>query len=433
MEFVPVAPANKTPTHLGADFWKFFTGQTISSLGNAVTQFAFPLIVYKLTGSALNLGLTTAFTFIPYLLFGLPLGAWVDRLDRRRLMIVTDLLRAAVIAVIPLLSAFDVLAVWHIYVATFLASTLTIAFDAAQFAAIPRLVGTDDLVTANGRILASYNAAAVLGPPIAGFLVVQTSAEATLTLDAASFALSAVSLILIRRSFNPTESPIARSSIRQEMVEGLRYVFGHPILRNISLMMASINFLASTVAAQLILFSKERFAASDQQVSWLFSAGSAGIIVLSLAAGPLRRRYSFSRVALSALVLDGLLTIVFATLDSYWIALPIWALISGSGILFNINTGSLRQAIVPNHLLGRVISIAAVLAWSAIPLGTLAGGWLIDRTGNVAAVYAAIGAATALIAIAFSFSPLGHAERYLPAPETKLTAPIISEPASISN
>jgi MFS family permease len=425
MGSMPPSAAIQSAPRLGADFWKFFAGQTISSLGNAVTQFAFPLLVYKLTGSALNLGLTTAFTFIPYLLFGLPLGAWVDRLDRRRLMIVTDLLRALVIGSIPLLAALDVLSVWHIYAATFLTSTLGIAFDAAQFAAIPNLVGTGDLVTANGRILASYSAAGVLGPPIAGFLVSQTSAEATLTLDAASFVLSALSLVLIRRSFNPSsDAPTERASIRREMMEGLRYVLGHPVLRNISFMMAMINFLASTTAAQLIYFAKDRFDASDQQVSWLFSAGSAGIIVLSLAAGPLRRRYSFSRVALSALVLDGLLTILFASVGSYWIALPIWAVVSGCGILFNINTGSLRQAIVPNHLLGRVISIASVLAWSAIPLGTLTGGWLIEHTGNVAAIYTAIGALTAAIAIGFSFSPLGRAEHYLPDPQPIQTAPV---------
>src|SRR5688500_902183 len=125
-------------------------------------------------------------------------------------------------------------------------------------------------------------------------------------------------------------------------------------------MMASINFLASTTGAQLIYFAKDQFDASDQQVSWLFSAGSAGIIVLSLAAGSLRRRYSFGRVALSALVLDGVLTVLFAYAGSYWAALPLWAAVSGCGILFNINTGSLRQAIVPNHLLGRVISVAGV-------------------------------------------------------------------------
>ena len=229
-------PAGEATERLGADFWKFFSGQTISSLGNAVTQFAFPLLVYKLTGSALNLGITMAVTFAPYLLFGLPLGAWVDRLDRRRLMIVTDLLRALAVGAIPLLAAFDALSIWHVYVAAFVTATLGIAFDAAQFAAIPSLVGGGDLVTANGRIQASYSAAAVAGPPLAGFLVASTSAEFTLTLDAVSFVLSALTLVLIRRTFNTEEVREKGASIRRDIVQGLRYVLGHPVLRNISLM-----------------------------------------------------------------------------------------------------------------------------------------------------------------------------------------------------
>ena len=139
------------------------------------------------------------------------------------------------------------------------------------------------------------------------------------------------------------------------------------------------------------------------------------MVLLSLAAGPLRRRLSFSLAALGALLLDGLLTVVLAATRWYWAALVLWAAISGLGIFFNINTGSLRQQIVPNHLLGRVISIAGVLAWSAIPVGALAGGWAVERTGSVALVYAVIGALVALLALAFSLGPLGHADRYLPA------------------
>jgi hypothetical protein len=112
-------------------------------------------------------------------------------------------------------------------------------------------------------------------------------------------------------------------------------------------------------------------------------------------------------------MLDGLLTVALAMTRWYWGALFLWALVSGLGILFNINTGSLRQAIVPNHMLGRVISIAGVLAWSAIPLGTFLGGIVIERTGNVALVYGAIGVLTFLIPLAFSLTALGRAERYL--------------------
>jgi len=140
----------------------------------------------------------------------------------------------------------------------------------------------------------------------------------------------------------------------------------------------------------------------------------AGVVVLSLAAGPLRKRWSFGNVALGALMLSGLLTVGFAYTTSLPVAIVLWSAVSGLGILFNINTGSLRQAIVPNQMLGRVISIAMVLAWSANPIGALAGGVVIERTGEVRLVYAVIGILTFVIALVFRLaSPLGHAERYL--------------------
>src|SRR5437870_4052529 len=104
---------------LSPDFWKFWTGQTISQFGSSFTQFATPLLIFELTGSAVNLGVAMAINFIPYLLFGLVIGAWVDRLDRKRMMIAVDLGRALVIAIIPLLYALDTLHVWEIYLVGF--------------------------------------------------------------------------------------------------------------------------------------------------------------------------------------------------------------------------------------------------------------------------------------------------------------------------
>src|SRR4051812_8564755 len=118
-----------------ADFWKFWAGQTISNLGSSFTEFALPLLIFKLTGSALNLAIASATTFLPYLLFGLLIGAWVDRVDRKRLMIVTDLLRALLLASIPIFAALNMLSVLWIYAAGFLISTLTIGFNSAEFAA----------------------------------------------------------------------------------------------------------------------------------------------------------------------------------------------------------------------------------------------------------------------------------------------------------
>src|SRR5947207_5321857 len=156
---------------MNTDFWKFWTGQTISNLGSSFTQWAVPLLVFRLTHSAVNLGIATAATFLPYLLFGLLLGAWMDRVDRKRAMIALDSLNTLVILSIPLVATFWHLSVWWIYGVTFIQSSVFIAFSAGEFAAIPSLVSTDDLETANGRIQATYSAAQVAGPLLAGPLV----------------------------------------------------------------------------------------------------------------------------------------------------------------------------------------------------------------------------------------------------------------------
>jgi MFS family permease len=378
-----------------------------------VTQFALPLIVFKLSGSAVALGTAAAMFTVPHLLFGLAIGAWTDRTDRKRLMIVVDILSALTIASVPVAAASGVLSVTWIIAVTFLISTLGIFFQASEFAVIPSLVAKDDLVSANGRVAASFSAATVLGPLIAGALLVTLPLESLLYGDAASFLVSAAALALVRTSFN---APMRQrsTSIRQDIVEGLRYVLRHPVLRNISLMMALINVVQTTAWVQLVLFAKRELAATDSEVGLFFAASGAGAFVLGMLAGPLRTRFSFGNVALGALMLSGLLTVAMALTQSVWQGIAIWSFAAGLGLLFNINTGALRQAIVPNHMLGRVISIAMVLAWSANPIGAIGGGFLIERVGDVRVVYAAIGAITFLIALVFRIaSPLGRAERYL--------------------
>jgi MFS family permease len=397
------------------DFVKFWVGQTISNLGSSFTQWAVPLLVFQLTHSAVSLGAAVAATFLPYLFFGLPLGAWMDRVDRKRAMILLDSINTLVILSIPLVAQFGHLNVWLIYAVTFIQSTIFIAFAAGEFAAIPSLVSTDDLVTANGRIQATFSAAQVAGPLLAGLLVSFLPLPWVMAFDAGSFAISAISLSLIHGSFNVvSDEPKEATTILHDVREGLRYVLGHPVLRNISAMMALINFVNAGVFAELVLFATERLDASKFQIGVLFAAGSAGVVVTGLLAGRLRKRFSFTALAMTSLMLMGACLVVFAGMRWYYAALPLWAASSGLGILFNINTGSLRQAIVPNHLLSRVMSIASVLAWSAIPAGALVAGWVVSTTGNVAAVYGVIGILIICIAAFFRFfTALGDAQRYV--------------------
>lgn len=406
-------PAAAPEHKLSPDFWKLWLGQAISALGSSFTGFALPLLVYNLTGSALNLAYATAAHFVPYLLFGLFIGAWSDRTDRKRLMVWTDIGRGVLIATVPLLATINMLDVLWIYLVLFVNSIFAIAFDAAKFAAVPSLVDKDDLVTANGRIQASYSTMTILGPLTAGLLVAVMPIYDLLVIDALSFVVSTASLLLSRGAFN-APGKARGTSIMQDVGEGLRYVFGHPVLRNISFMMAMVNFVGITVYAQQVLYAKEQLGADDSQVAVLRAAGSLGVIVLALVAGRLRKRLSFSRVALGALMLSGVMTIGLAFTTNYWVAVVFVALFSGLGIMFNINTNSLRQAIAPNHMLGRVVTIAGVLAWSANPVGAFVGGLLIERTQNVGLVFAGIGVVTVIIPVLFAFGPLGRAEKYLP-------------------
>jgi MFS family permease len=297
--------------------------------------------------------------------------------------------------------------------AVFVASTLGIFFDASSFGAVPSLVDAGDLVTANGRIQASFASASVAGPLVAGALLVVLPVQQLLLVDAATFLVSAVALTLIRRQFNAPLRP-RTTSIRADIAEGLRYVLAHPVLRNISAMMALVNFVSVTAFAQLVLLAKTRYAVSDSEIGLLFAAGGVGVVLFSLAAGPLRKRWTFGNVALGALMLSGLLTAGLAFAPSFPVAVGLWGLSAGLATLFNINTGSLRQAIVPNQMLGRILTIAMVLAWSANPVGSMAGGVAVERSGDIQLVYAVVGVLMFLIPLYFRlFSPLRHAERYV--------------------
>ena len=401
----------------GADFRKFWLGQTISSLGDAFTGFALPLLVYQLTGSALNLAIAGAVAFAPYLLFGLLIGAWVDRVNRRRLMIASDIARALLVASVPLLSAAGFFALWYIYAVEFLAATLAIGFSAAQAAAVASLVDRDSLSAANGRLIASISAASIVGPLLAGGLAAFVPLPALLLIDALSFLASALALNSIRRSFNPGER-LPPASIRQEIAQGLRYVWSTPVLRTITLLLTLLNVVGPTTRVQLVLFAKQRLDASDAQVGLLSAAASVGVLLGSLAIGWLTRRWPLGRAALGAVMLQALLLIAFAQTRQYWAALPLWGLLAGAGVVVDIGVMSLRQAVTPDHLLGRVTTVSRTIGFVAIPLSTLLGGVLIDRLGNpstssgqaVSLIYSAIGVLTLLIGLAFSFSVLMQAD-----------------------
>lgn len=398
-----------TESQARMDFWKFWFGQTISALGSSLNSFALPLLIFRLTGSSVHLALTlTAITF-PYLLLGLVIGAWADRVDRKRFMIMADIARALVITSIPLAAWLGILSVWWIYAVAFLQSTLSICFDAANFAAIPSLVRQEHLVTANGRIQAGYSTASVTGPLLGGLLLTIIPLPLLFFITTTSFLLSASFLYRIRASFqgDPGERK-SSTSLRDDVVEGLHYVLKHPLLSWITLLLLLINFILPTSSTQLVLFARQWFSASEFQIGLLYAGGSLGTLVFSLTAKHFQKKWSHGAIALGSLMLVGGFIALTALTRWYWLLLLLWVLRGGADVLFLIHAYSLTQSNVPRRLLGRVITVTRVLTWSTASLGALLGGFAIAQTGQVALVYAAVGLLVAGVAFLFFFTPLGQ-------------------------
>lgn len=395
-----------------SDIGKFWIGQLFSNLGSAFTAFALPLLVYRITGSSFDIALVAAVESVPMLLLGLVIGAVIDRVDRRRLMIATDFLRAGVVVSIPVLDIAGILPLWWLYVVAFLNGALWVAFSAAEYTAVRNLVPGHTLLAVNGRLQAGFHLAQVAGPIIAG-AVLATNVPLTVMygVDAVTFLASALSLILIRTAFSAAPR-VAQQSIRSDIVEGLRYTVGHPLLRNISLLAVVVNLAGATVTAQLVFFAKEVLAATDAQIGVLFGAGSIGIAVAVLLAHRLRKHVSFSAATLGAIMTYGVAIMVFAGTRPFWLALVVWTIGAGMPYLYAVQTVSLRQAIVPDHMLGRIITVAQVLAWSANPLGLVVGGWAITATGRVDLVYGVIGVVIFLTGCVFWATALGRADRH---------------------
>jgi len=408
----PDAVSLTPPRRLNHDFWKFWCGQACSNLGSSFSLFALPLLVFTLTGSAINLAIASAVTALPGILFGLLIGAWVDRTNRKRLMIGTDILRALVIASIPMLVAFNLLTIGWIYFVGFASAALATCFTAAQTTAIVSLVASDDLVAANGRIQASYSAVSILAPLLAGMLATLLPLSSLLLLDALTFLISALSLAWIHTSFNRLGTP-PTTNIGAAIWEGVTYLIHHPILRLLAIFGLLLNFVVATIGAQLVLFAKDHLQATNAQLGMLYTAQSIGVFGFALLAGYIRKRVRFSRVILGAVILHGLLTVMLSLSPFYWLAVGCLAGMAGLIALLGINVLSLRQAIVPNHLLGRVSSSLSVLVGIAMPLGTLVGGFAIEQTQSVQGVFATIGCLISIIGVVFVCTPLRTAERYL--------------------
>ena len=409
---VPRRSLNRDPR-----FLRLWAAETISHFGSSITGIALPFVAITLLGAGpLEVAILNLADFLPFLLIGLLAGALVDRLPRRAVLIGGDLGRAALILTIPIAYLAGLLTLTQLIVVGFSVGVLTVFFDVAYQAYLPSLIGRKELVEGNSKLEFSRSAASLLGPGLGGLLVEVLRAPVAMLVDAASFLVSALFLTTIKDRAAPADSTIgetplkgdshtekpARGAMRREIAEGLRFVFGHPVLRTIGAATATSNLFSSIGGAAFMLFAINELKMSPALIGAAFSLGSVGGLVASLVAGPLSRRFGVGRVIVATVALGGPFEFAVGlgspgadALNLLLIAAAGFAM-GGSGTIYNINQVSLRQAITPEAMSGRMNATMRWFVWGTMPIGSIIGGIIGETLGVRAAIL--IGGAGATLA-----------------------------------
>jgi hypothetical protein len=390
-------------------FRKLWLGKTISSLGSQITFVALPLTaVLMLKASAKQMGLLTAAGTLPYLLFGLPAGAWVDRLPRRAILITADAGRAALLVTIPVAALLQHLRIGHLYLVAFLSGLLTLAYDVAEEAFLPALVHREQLVEGNSRMAAIDSVATIAGPSLGGGLVQALTAPIAIIVDVVSFVVS-VTLLSSIRAVEPASAPAERRvGLRTEIGEGLRFVLQHPLLRAVVGTSSTMQLFGGMFNALLALFLTQELALPPAALGLMYAIGSASGLMAAVSAGKLTRGAGVGRVIVAAALAIGAGWLVVAsahgTPAAAFATIGAGILVAGAGnTLYNINTASLSQAIAPDRLLGRVNATKLFIGWGALPVGSLVGGFLGEAIGLRATVLVAgAGLASGFLWVALS-------------------------------
>jgi MFS family permease len=370
------------------DFLKLWSAETISQFGSQITGLALPLVaVIVLDVSAFQVSVLFVLETAPFLLISLPAGVWVDRLPRRPILVIGDIGRAILLATVPIAYWMDALTIWQLYAVGLTVGVFTVFFDVAYQSYLPSLVEREQLVDGNSKLEISRSAAQLGGPAAAGVLIQVLKAPFAIVFDAVSFLVSGLFLFAIRKREEnvPTraERKAKGGSMKKELGEGLRWVLGNPYLRTICASTASFNFFSSMMGAILIVYLVRQLEMSAGLIGLVFAIAQLGYL-----AGALTANKVSTKIGVGPAIMTGamcgvfLLLIPLAPQDAH-AAVPfliVAELFASYGVvLYNVTQVSMRQAITPERLQGRMNSVIRFIVWGVMPLGTLIGGALATR------------------------------------------------------
>jgi MFS family permease len=387
-----------TPPIAGSgNFRLLWFGEGVSVLGSMTTAVVVPLVAVTVFGAgAAWMGVLTTAAWLPWLVVGLPAGAWIDRADARRVMIAADLGAAASIGSVPVAWAFGVLTLPHLVVAALGVGTASVFLRAAYLPLLPRVVGPSDLAVANARLVGTESAMQVVGPGLGGALVAVVSAAYAVVVDVLSFLVSALCLHLMdRRRLVPPAPPERREPLRREVATGIRVVAHDPYLRFFTLQGGASNFALTGYSALLVLFLVRDLDLDPKGVGLVMSAGSIGGLVGAAVARRAADRWGDARAMVVLLVSSGppALLIALAQPGGRVALVPLGLALVGVGVVAaNVIRGTFRIRYTPPQLLARTIASSSLVNFGTMPLAGVAAGWLGVHLGvrETIAVMAAI-------------------------------------------
>ena len=380
------------PGRLGTDFRWIWSSSSITNLGDGVLIAAGPLLVASITRDAFSVAMALFLQRLPFFLLGLPAGAVIDRVDRRRLVIFMNLMRCGVLALLALGLLADRVSLPVIFVAMFAIGTAETFADNASIAVIPLLVPRDGLGQANARLIGTRIAMNQLaGPPLGAFLFALGS-SLPFGFNAACFALAALLFARVRLPHEPP--PGSTLSLRREVAEGLAWLWGHAPVRTLIILIAVFNVTFGAAFSVLVLYALEQLGLSEIGYGFLLSASAVGGLVGSAGFRWLEERFSYALLLRIGLTIETLTHLGLALTTSALAASVILFVFGIHAVVWGTTSATIRQRAVPPALLGRVQSVSMIGVFGPLALGTALGGAIAQRWGVTAPFwFAFVGAA----------------------------------------
>ncbi|MFZ2164790.1 MAG: MFS transporter [Propionibacteriaceae bacterium] len=400
------ANADATEPLWNWDFRKWFAGRTISTLGTEATAIAIPVLIFQQTGSPALTGLVSAVIVLPYLVFGLIAGGVADRMNRRGLMVASDLVGAMALVSIPIAHLAGLHSTVHILVVTFVVWTAFVWFDAASFGALIAVVGKSKLAAANSALWSSATMVGIVVPALAGIVIALWGPEVILVADALSAVASALLIMRIRTDLRPTAVVDGSSEkLWRSIREGLRFIWASTTLRLATLGMAALTFAGGLAMGLLVVFFARALDAPQGALGVFFAAAAVGALLASLTLTRLRRRVGPGRLMVLAFLGFVPLLVLFAFVPAWVASLVIWTAWNFLRTLATINNITIRQEETPPELQGRVNMTGRMIALSGTPAGALVGGVLVEFV-PIQVVFAMAAVPVLAVSLVFLRSPL---------------------------